>query len=127
MKFRYAATLAVIGVLVQLSQRTDSAQEPKISGTQLAVNVGVTPPMVMHFVTPKFTKEARKNHISGIVTVDLVVDEEGHPTAAHVVHGLGAGLDEEAINAIKQYRFLPAKKDGLPVKVELTVSVNFRP
>jgi len=44
----------------------------------------------------------------------------------HVVRGVGMGLDEKAVGAVRQYKFKPATKDGKPVKVELTVDVNFQ-
>lgn len=87
---------------------------------------GVRAPIVVHQVDPEFSEEARKAKFSGNVLVDLIVDEQGNPSHVRVVRGVGLGLDEKAVEAVRQYRFKPATKDGKPVKVELTVDVNFQ-
>jgi protein TonB len=87
---------------------------------------GVRAPIVLHQVDPEFSEEARKAKFSGNVLVDLIVDEQGNPSHVRVVRGVGLGLDEKAVEAVRQYRFKPATKDGKPVKVELTVDVNFQ-
>ena len=43
-----------------------------------------------------------------------------------VIRSLGLGLDEKAIQAVQKWKFVPGKKDGIPVKVRATVDVNFR-
>ena len=48
------------------------------------------------------------------------------PQNVHVLHGVGMGLDEKAVEAVKQYRFKPAKENGKPVAVEMNVEVNFQ-
>jgi protein TonB len=55
-----------------------------------------------------------------------VVDENGNPTHVHVARGVGMGLDEKAVEAVRQYKFKPGMKDGKPVKVELAIEVNFQ-
>ena len=62
----------------------------------------------------------------GIVLVNLIVDQNGMPQNVHVLRGVGMGLDEKAVEAVKQYRFKPAREDGKPVAVELNVEVNFQ-
>jgi protein TonB len=87
---------------------------------------GVRPPSVIYSVDPEFSEEARKAKFSGNVLVDLIVDEQGLPSHVRVARGVGMGLDEKAVEAVRQYKFKPATKDGKPVKVELTVEVNFQ-
>jgi TonB family protein len=77
-------------------------------------------------VTPKFSDEAQRAKYSGICILSLVVDKDGSPRDIRVVRRLGMGLDEKAIEAVNQYRFKPAMKDGEPVPVRITVEVNFR-
>jgi TonB family protein len=86
----------------------------------------VKPPKLIHSVDPDYSKEARKAKFSGVVEVYLVVDEDGNPTHVRVVRGVGMGLDEAAVKAVSQYKFLPAMKDGKPVKVEVYIDVNFQ-
>ena len=55
-----------------------------------------------------------------------VIDENGTPTQIAVIRGLGSGLDEKAIECVKQWRFRPAvKRDGHPTPVEVSLEVNF--
>jgi protein TonB len=74
---------------------------------------------------PTYSEEARKAKVEGDCIVSLVVDEKGNLTNLHVVSGLGMGLDEKAIEAIKKWKFEPAFRDGKPVAAKLTVQVSF--
>ena len=58
--------------------------------------------------------------------LDDWVDENGNPSHVKVVRGVGMGLDEKAIEAVRQYKFKPAMQNGKPVKVDLYVDVNFQ-
>lgn len=87
---------------------------------------GVSKPVVLFAPEPEFSEEARKAKFSGNVEVYLWVDENGSPSHIRVVRGVGMGLDEKAIEAVRQYKFKPAMKDGKPVKVDLYIDVNFQ-
>ena len=58
--------------------------------------------------------------------VSLVVTPDGAAHGLRVVRSLGMGLDEKALEAVRQWRFEPARKDGKPVAVAVDVEVNFR-
>lgn len=90
------------------------------------VGGGVSRPVLLFEPEAEFSEEARKAKFSGNVEVYLWVDEKGHPSHIRVIHGAGLGLDEKAIEAVRQYRFKPAMKDGKPVPVDLYVDVNFQ-
>ncbi len=90
------------------------------------VGGGVTAPKVIQTSEPEYSKEAKKAKFKGIVLVNLIVDANGLPQNVHVVRGVGMGLDQKAIDAVKQYKFKPAMQDGKPVPVELNVEVNFQ-
>jgi periplasmic protein TonB len=87
---------------------------------------GVSPPVVIYAVDPEFSDEARRAKYQGVCLVALIVDEQGNPTHVHVERSIGLGLDEKAVEAVKQYRFKPAYYRGRPVAVEMIVVVNFR-
>jgi protein TonB len=89
------------------------------------VGGGVSPPRVIYQVDPEFSEEARKAKYQGTCTLMLVVDANGHPTNIRVASSLGMGLDEKAIEAVKNWRFEPSMKDGHPVRVEIAVEVEF--
>jgi TonB family protein len=86
----------------------------------------VSHPALVDKVEPSYTEEAREARVSGIVLASLAVDPSGKPQNVTVVKGLGHGLDEKAVEAVRQWRFRPGMKDGMPVTVGIKVAVNFR-
>ena len=56
----------------------------------------------------------------------MIVDAAGHPQRVRVLRGIGMGLDEKAIEAVRQYRFKPAMEGAKPVPVEVNIDVNFQ-
>jgi protein TonB len=86
---------------------------------------GITEPVVITQVEPEFSEEARRAKYPGDVIVSLIVDATGMPQNVHVLHGVGMGLDEKAVEAVKQYRFKPARENGKPVAVYMNVDVGF--
>lgn len=95
-------------------------------GGVMHIGGGISKPVVLYQVEPEFSEEARKAKFSGNVEVYLWVDTDGKPSHIRVVRGVGMGLDEKAVEAVRQYRFKPAMKDGKPVQVDLYVDVNFQ-
>jgi periplasmic protein TonB len=95
-------------------------------GGVMSVGGGVSAPEVIHSVQPQFTAEARSQNYQGVVAVQLIVDSQGFPQDVRVVRHLGMGLDEEAIAAVKQYRFRPAAYEGRSVSVQMVIDVDFR-
>jgi protein TonB len=87
---------------------------------------GVSAPVLIYGVEPEFSEEARKAKAAGNVLVNLWVDEKGNTTHVHVIRGMGMGLDEKALAAVKLYRFRPAMENGKPVTVEMNVEVTFQ-
>jgi protein TonB len=90
------------------------------------VGGSILAPSLLYSVEPEFSEEARKAKFSGDVQVYLWVDEHGNPSHIRVVRGVGMGLDEKAVEAVRQYKFKPALQNGKPVKVDLYVNVDFR-
>jgi TonB family protein len=87
---------------------------------------GVSAPVLVESHPPEYTAEARQAKTEGIVLVSLVVDQNGAPQILHVARGIGSGLDEKAVEAVKHYRFQPGMEDGKPVAVAMNVEVNFK-
>ncbi|MBZ5664372.1 MAG: energy transducer TonB [Acidobacteriia bacterium] len=97
-----------------------------IGGGVFKVGGGISAPRPLSTPDPQYTEEARNAKTQGTCILWLIVDTEGHPRDIRVVHGLGYGLESKAIEAVKQWRFEPAKKDGKPVNVQISVEVAFR-
>lgn len=115
-------TLACIDVmlLAVLLGQGNSASDP------IHIGPGVTPPKLLRKQEPKFSPQARADHVQGTVVLELVVDEKGRATEIKVISPLGYGLDEEAEKAVKKWEFAPGMKGGHPVNIIATVEVNFR-
>jgi periplasmic protein TonB len=60
------------------------------------------------------------------VVLDVEVNTSGDVVNPKVMRSLGLGLDEKAIEAVSQWKFAPAMKDGSPVSVNVEVEVDFR-
>ena len=99
---------------------------PGSDGVYVPGRGGVTAPVLIVAPEAEFSDEARRQKYQGICLVSLIVDAHGFPQNVHLVQHLGMGLDEKAMEAIRQYRFKPAMKDGKPVASEITVEVDFR-
>jgi periplasmic protein TonB len=97
-----------------------------IGGGVYKVGGGISAPQAVSTPDPEYTEEARRNKTQGTCVLWLIVDAEGHPRDIRVVRGLGFGLDAKAIEAVKQWKFQPAMKDGQPVNVQISVEVGFR-
>jgi TonB family protein len=102
------------------------SQAPRAEVKPMHIGGSVHPPVVIHSVNPEFSEQARQEKFSGSVQVYLWVDENGDPKHVRVVRGVGKGLDEEAVEAIRQYKFKPATRDGKAVTVDLYIDVNFQ-
>jgi periplasmic protein TonB len=86
---------------------------------------GVTAPRVIYQTDPEFSEEARKAKYQGTCVLGLVVDSNGRPTNIRVLNALGMGLDEKAIESVRNWKFEPGQKDGHAVSVEIAVEVDF--
>ena len=86
----------------------------------------VTPPRAIYRPLPEFSDQARKKKIQGVVVLSLIVTVDGTVRDVKVVKGLGYGLDEKAVQAVSQWKFEPALKDGEPIEKEIKVETDFR-
>jgi periplasmic protein TonB len=89
------------------------------------VGGGISAPTAISAPDPDYTEEARRAKKQGTCVLWLIVDSAGHPRDIRVARGLGFGLDAKAVEAVKQWRFQPALKDGHPVDVQISVEVEF--
>ena len=108
----------IIGAGILLAQSSDKK-------VYEATDEGITAPRLLEAATPGYTDDAKKKKIEGEVVLTTVVNENGDPTEIKVKKGLGHGLDESAIEALKIFKYKPGEKDGNAVKVRLDVPFNF--
>jgi protein TonB len=81
---------------------------------------------VLREVRPDYTEDARRQGIEGDVVLEIVVRADGSVGDVRIVNGLGAGLDRRAVDAVRQWRFSPARRFGTPVDVMVEVAVEFK-
>ena len=113
-------------------QRTDlSAENDVAPGQNDARGVyrsggDVTAPELVHRTDPEYTEQARVAKYIGTVLLSVEIDQTGTPTNLKVQRGLGLGLNEKAIEAVKRWKFRPGQKDGTAVTVRTSLEVVFR-
>jgi len=90
------------------------------------VGGSVTSPQVLAQVQPVYTPEALRQRIQGSVVLELIVTREGRPSAIQILRSLDrGGLDEEAVKAVRQWRFAPGRLGTTPVDVLVIVAIDF--
>jgi TonB family protein len=97
-----------------------------IGGGVYHVGGGVSAPRPIATPDPEYTEAARQAKYQGTCVLWLIVGANGVPRDVRISRSLGLGLDEKAIDAVRQWRFEPALKDGKPVAVKISVEVSFK-
>jgi protein TonB len=119
-------TLILSFVIVSAINVSAALGGPTDDEPVLDIGPGITPPRVTHQVTPvNKPDDDRGFRISGTVLVGLVVSSQGEPKDVHVVKSLDKDIDQSAVDAVKQWRFDPAKKGDKPVAVRISVEIRF--
>lgn len=91
----------------------------------LEVGGEVSAPVKIHAPKPLYTEEARAARLQGVVIVRAIVDVDGSVRDIEVLKGLPLGLDERTVETVREWRFEPARRAGLPVPVFLNITVSF--
>jgi TonB family protein len=97
-----------------------------IGGGVFRVGGGVSAPELVFKVDPEYSEQARKAKYQGTVVLNLVVQKDGTARDIKIMTPLGMGLDEKAIEAVKQWRFRPGQRNGQAVDVSAVIEVTFR-
>lgn len=87
---------------------------------------GVEPPRLLREVKADYTDEARRANVEGEVELEIVVRRDGTVGDIKIIRGLRAGLNDRAVQAVRQWRFAPGRMKGVPVDVVVEVGVEFR-
>ena len=103
-----------------------AGEKPAARDPEYRVGRGVSPPVLLTKIEPEYSEQARRAKLQGLTTLYVQITPEGKPAQIHIIDGLGMGLDQKAMEAVKHWRFRPGMKGGKPVTVEATIRVNFR-
>jgi protein TonB len=87
---------------------------------------GIEPPRLLKEVRADYTEEARRQGLKGEVVLEIVVRRDGSVGDVRILQGLGGGLNTQAVDAVRQWRFSAATRRGEPVDVIVEVAVEFR-
>jgi protein TonB len=92
------------------------------------VRVGgqIRPPTKIRDVPPVYPAIARSARVAGVVTIEATIDPEGKVMDAKVVRSVPM-LDQAALDAVRQWEYIPTLLNGVPVPVVITVNINFKP
>lgn len=86
----------------------------------------ITPPRKLSAPLPRYPEADRLARRQGVVSLEAIIDEQGQVTRSKVLKGLSPGLDLATLSAVCGWRFTPAARDGRPVTVYYTLTVNFQ-
>jgi len=111
--------IASIGLVVLLAQRAHIADSPDTRDRS------VTPPEVLYYTDPFYTRTAREKKIEGTVTIEGAFDVKGCMKVIRIVKTIGFGLDENALNTVRSWRFSPAKRNGEFVDTIAQIDIDF--
>ncbi len=95
-------------------------------GGPYRAGAGITPPALIHEVKPDYAEDARRRGLTGDVLLEIVVQRDGTVGDVRVLQGLGGGLDQRAVTAVRAWRFSPARRFGAPVDVLVEVAIEFK-
>jgi len=99
--------------------------EPAAPQGPQRLHQGIQAPRKTVDVAPRYPTIARESHIEGIVILDVIIDERGIVTSTRVLRSVPL-LDQAAIDAVQQWRFAPARLNGVVIPIVMTVTVSFR-
>ncbi|RPJ64363.1 MAG: TonB family protein [Acidobacteria bacterium] len=119
--------LAREAIAPRLDARPAQATPSFAPGAARRGEPGLTLPRVLREKKPTYTKEAMKAKLQGTVAMELVVQADGAVGDVRVLRSLDQtyGLDEQAVKAVKEWRFAPGRKDGKPVAVAVEIEMTF--
>ena len=114
------------GVGSSIGDRTGPGYGDGDPGSGIGGRGRITAPVLVWKVDPDYSDPARAAKIQGLVVLRVEIDKSGNIHDVRVDHGLGLGLDEKAVDAVRHWRFLPGTRNGRAVATTAVVEVRFR-
>jgi protein TonB len=110
-----------IGPTVALPPPPAPTREPP---APVRLHSGMAPPQKIVDMAPTYPALAQNARVEGVVILETVIDAQGRVESARVLRSVPL-LDQAALDAVRQWRFTPARLNGEAVPVVMTVTVNF--
>ncbi|HNX48793.1 MAG TPA: energy transducer TonB [Thermoanaerobaculaceae bacterium] len=86
----------------------------------------VEPPVLTRRIDPRYPETARKAKVQGVVILEAIIDREGSVVDGRILRDIGFGCGDAALDAIRGWRYQPARLNSRTVSVYLTITVNFQ-
>jgi TonB family protein len=94
-------------------------------GGAYRIGSGVEPPLLRRQVRPEYTDHALARKIQGTVLLEIIILRDGTVGPVRISQSLEPGLDQKAVEAVRQFLFVPGKFRGEPVDVVAEIAVDF--
>jgi TonB family protein len=120
----YAPATAALGRALETISREEACRAAVVGFAGAPRATGFEPPRKIKDVKPVFSVLAQRARVSGVVIIEGIIGVDGRVQCARVVRSVPL-LDQAALDAVSQWEFAPATKDGTPIPVRLTMSANF--
>ena len=133
-RFGMVAACVVVGVAtcasalaLRMEVRSGAAAQPVNHANKADGSDEVTYPVLVYQTQPVYPAQAKadKNTLNGSCVVAMTVDEEGVPTDLHIVKSLRTDYDQSALEAVREWRYKPAQKNGQPIAAEIKIEIHF--
>ncbi len=105
--------------------QADAAARAKAKAAAVRIGGQIKPPTKIKDVQPVYPAIARSARVAGVVTIEAMIGPDGKVVDATVVNSIPL-LDQAALDAVRQWEYLPTLLNGVPVPVLMTVTVNFK-
>src|SRR5690606_11995133 len=83
------------------------------------------PPVPVRTTAPDYPEALRRDAVSGLVMVKCSIDEQGNVVEAAAEKSSNASFERPAVEAVKKWKFKPAKRDGAPVALTISIPIKF--
>ena len=120
-------TVALPGAIPTFTAPGPEPAAPMVRVSQGAPASGlVRLPEIEEYTTPPlYSDEARRRGVEGVVTIGVRVGQDGQVSGARVLSGLGFGLDQNALVALRQWHFRPGRRHGMPAAMDAEIDIEF--
>ena len=117
---RFPRSLLFLSLLLSVAGSSASAEGDETIYTKVDEN-----PVPIKTPPPRYPVSLKREGISGLVAVVIVIDEKGGIISSTIAKSSNPDFERPALDAVKLWKFKPGKKDGTPVKVRVTVPLRF--
>jgi protein TonB len=96
-----------------------------VAPTVRAAAAGRENPVPVRTVPPEYPSEMRRQHVSGLVVIKCTVDAQGNVSETNVVKSSNESFDKFAMDAVKKWKFKPARQDGEAISTSVNIPIKF--